>query len=193
MTSNGAGSEDKRAPEEPHVVPTPFALLALCTAAGLIGGWALRPLTQRYAVSSPVITWLQVLAIFFVAVVLAAVAWSTRRTIARRHFLDPHRAVNRLVLAKACALVGALVGNALGDPQKWGLDAAAAGAFVALLWPRLKSRDAAATMVLAIAIALITSPLLPVGVPVILTVLAALFVGLSGHGRHERATTVEDS
>lgn len=90
-------------------------------------------------------------------------------------------------------LVGALVGNGLGDPEKWGLDAAAAAAFVALLWPRLRSRDAAATMVLAIAIALITSPLLPVGVPVILTVLAALVVGLSGHGRHERPTPVEES
>jgi hypothetical protein len=41
-------------------------------------------------------------------------------------------------------------------------------------------------MVLAIAIALLTSPLLPVGVPVILAVLAALVVGLSGGGRHER-------
>lgn len=83
-------------------------------------------------------------------------------------------------------LVGALVGNALGDPQRWGLDAAAAAAFTALLWPRLRSRDAAATMVLAVAIALLTSPLLPVGVPVILTVLAAVVIGLSGGGRHER-------
>ncbi|KGN39119.1 branched-chain amino acid ABC transporter permease [Knoellia subterranea KCTC 19937] len=85
-------------------------------------------------------------------------------------------------------LVGALVGNALGDPQRWGLDAAAAAAFTALLWPRLRSRDAAATMVFAVAIALITSPLLPVGVPVILTVLAAVVIGLSGGGRHEAAT-----
>lgn len=86
-------------------------------------------------------------------------------------------------------LVGAVVGNALGDPQRWGLDAAAAAAFTALLWPRLRSRDATATMVLAIAIALLTSPLLPVGVPVILTVLAALVVGLSGGGRHEPIET----
>ncbi|MEO6021386.1 MAG: AzlC family ABC transporter permease [Knoellia sp.] len=82
-------------------------------------------------------------------------------------------------------LMGAIAGNALGDPQRWGLDAAAAAAFTALLWPRLQSRDAAATMVLAIAIALLTSPFLPVGVPVILTVLAALIVGLTGGGRHE--------
>lgn len=81
-------------------------------------------------------------------------------------------------------LVGAVVGNALGDPERWGLDAAAAAAFTALLWPRLRSRDAAATMVLAVAIALLTSPVLPVGVPVILTVLAALVVGLTGGGRH---------
>ena len=83
-------------------------------------------------------------------------------------------------------LVGAFVGNALGEPERWGLDAAAAAAFTALLWPRLRSRDAAATMVLAVAIALLTSPVLPVGVPVILTVLAAVAIGLSGGGRHER-------
>ncbi|MFW5469871.1 AzlC family ABC transporter permease [Knoellia sp. CPCC 206435] len=83
-------------------------------------------------------------------------------------------------------LVGAFVGNALGEPERWGLDAAAAAAFTALLWPRLRSRDAAATMVLAVAIALLTSPVLPVGVPVILTVLAAVVIGLSGGGRHER-------
>lgn len=88
-------------------------------------------------------------------------------------------------------LVGAFVGNALGEPQRWGLDAAAAAAFTALLWPRLRSRDAAATMVLAISIALLTSPLLPVGVPVILTVLAAVVIGLSGGGRHERVDPEE--
>lgn len=90
-------------------------------------------------------------------------------------------------------LLGAAVGNALGDPQRWGLDAAAAAAFTALLWPRLRSRDAAATMVLAVAIALLTSPVLPVGVPVILTVVAAVVVGLSGGGRHERRAEVDES
>lgn len=90
-------------------------------------------------------------------------------------------------------LLGALVGNALGDPEQWGLDAAAAAAFTALLWPRLRSRDAAATMVLAVTIALLTSPVLPVGVPVILTVVAAVVVGLSGGGRHERRSEVDES
>lgn len=77
-------------------------------------------------------------------------------------------------------LVGALVGNAIGDPRTYGLDAAAAAAFAALLWPRLRSGDAAATAVLAVFVALVTSPALPPGVPVILTALAALAVGLRG-------------
>ena len=89
------------------------------------------------------------------------------------------------VLWNSSTLLGALLGNALGDPRRLGLDAAAAAAFVALLWPRLKSRDATATAVLAIAIALLASPVLPAGVPVILAATAALVVGLRHPGRHE--------
>ena len=90
------------------------------------------------------------------------------------------------VLWNLSTLAGAFLGNALGDPRALGLDAAAAGAFVALLWPRLKSRDATATAVLAVFIALIASPLLPAGVPVILAAVAALVVGLRHPGRHEQ-------
>ncbi len=57
--------------------------------------------------------------------------------------------------------VGALVGNALGDPRRYGLDAAAAAAFLALIWPRLRSGDARATAVLAGFIALVTTPVPP--------------------------------
>jgi predicted branched-subunit amino acid permease len=82
-------------------------------------------------------------------------------------------------------LVGALLGTAIGDPKDLGLDAAAAAAFAALLWPRLRSRDAAATAVLAAFVALLTSPVLPAGVPVVLAVLAAAGVGMRRPGRHD--------
>ena len=39
-------------------------------------------------------------------------------------------------------LAGALLGDVLGDPRAYGLDAAAAAAFLALLWPRLRRRRA---------------------------------------------------
>ena len=89
------------------------------------------------------------------------------------------------VLWNLSTLVGSLLGNAFGDPRRLGLDAAAAAAFVALLWPRLRSRDATATAVLAASIALVCAPALPAGVPVILASAAALVVGLRHPGRHE--------
>ena len=66
-------------------------------------------------------TWVQVLALALVAVILAAVAWSTYRTLqARRQRIAAHQAVNRLVLAKACALAGAAVaGGYLGYALSW--------------------------------------------------------------------------
>lgn len=81
--------------------------------------------------------------------------------------------------------VGAVAGNALGDPRRWGLDAAAAAAFLALLWPRLQSRQARVTAALAALIALALVPLVPAGVPVLLASLAAVVVGWSAPGRHE--------
>lgn len=89
------------------------------------------------------------------------------------------------VLWNLSTLGGSLLGNAFGDPRRLGLDAAAAAAFVALLWPRLRSRDATATAVLAASIALVCAPALPAGVPVILASAAALVVGLRHPGRHE--------
>lgn len=76
-------------------------------------------------------------------------------------------------------LLGALLGNALGDPRAWGLDAAAAAAFVALIWPRLRERTGRVTAALAGAIALITLVPAPAGVPVLLAAIAAVVVGLA--------------
>jgi predicted branched-subunit amino acid permease len=77
----------------------------------------------------------------------------------------------------ALTLLGALAGDAMGDPRAWGLDAAAAAAFLGLLWPRLAPRQAQATAALAVVIALAASPWLTPGVPVLLAGLAALAVG----------------
>ena len=70
-------------------------------------------------------------------------------------------------------LAGALAGNALGDPKRYGLDAAASAAFIALLWPRLRGRE---PVVIAIVAAVVTTLLIPV-IPPGLPVLAAASVG----------------
>jgi len=64
-------------------------------------------------------------------------------------------------------LGGALLGDLLGDPARWGLDGAAAAAFLALLWPRLKVRQAQAIGVLAAVVAAVLIPVTPAGIPVL--------------------------
>lgn len=82
------------------------------------------------------------------------------------------------VLWNLSTIVGAVVGNALGDPQRFGLDAAAPAAFCALLWPRLKSGDTRAVAGAAAFIALVVAPHAPAGIPVLVAALAAVVAGL---------------
>lgn len=74
-------------------------------------------------------------------------------------------------------LAGALVGDVLGDPRAYGLDAAAAAAFLALLWPRLKRRQAIAVGVAAAVVATVLTPVLMPGIPVLIAALVAVVVG----------------
>lgn len=74
-------------------------------------------------------------------------------------------------------LAGALLGDVLGDPKTWGLDAAAAAAFLALLWPRLKQRQAIAVGVAAAVVAAALTPFLMPGLPVLVAALVAIAVG----------------
>jgi predicted branched-subunit amino acid permease len=74
--------------------------------------------------------------------------------------------------------LGALAGEAIGDPRTYGLDAAVGAAFLALLWPRL--HDTANRLVGLCAAALATGlvPLAPAGVPVLAAGGVALLAGV---------------
>lgn len=74
-------------------------------------------------------------------------------------------------------LIGALVGDVLGDPKAWGLDAAAAAAFLALLWPRLQQRQAVAVGIAAAVVAAALTPFILPGLPVLVAALVAIAVG----------------
>lgn len=74
-------------------------------------------------------------------------------------------------------LLGALLGDVLGDPRAYGLDAAAAAAFLALLWPRLRGRQAIAVGVAAAVVATVLTPALMPGIPVLIAALVAVVVG----------------
>lgn len=68
----------------------------------------------------------------------------------------------------AFTLIGALAGDALGDPKQWGLDGAAVAAFLGLLWPRLSAKDPVAIAVVAAMVTIIATPLMPPGIPVLI-------------------------
>jgi hypothetical protein len=116
LSERPPGDED-----DARLRPTGAGLLLGWGLAGLVGGWLVRPLWAWADGTAPIITWLQVLALFLVAAILAGTAWATWRTLhVHGHRLEPHRAVNRLVLAKACALVGALAaGGYAGYALSW--------------------------------------------------------------------------
>lgn len=79
-------------------------------------------------------------------------------------------------------ILGALSASLLEDPAKWGLDSAVPAAFLALLWPQLKTHRLRIIALSAMALALALSPLLSPGLPIISVVIIALVAGWSEKG-----------
>jgi len=115
--------EDERPtpPEPGRLRPMSPAALSVWAVLGLIGGWVFHRLADRGTGVPPQVPWVQALALLLVAAILVGTAWSTRRTIQHHPGrLSPHQAVNRLVLARACAYVGALAaGVYIGYAVSW--------------------------------------------------------------------------
>jgi predicted branched-subunit amino acid permease len=74
--------------------------------------------------------------------------------------------------------LGALGASAIGNPSVWGLDAAVPAAFCGLIWPRLKNKTHFVVSAVAIAWALLLTPVTAAGIPIITTVLLAVIFGL---------------
>jgi predicted branched-subunit amino acid permease len=73
-------------------------------------------------------------------------------------------------------LLGALGAQAMGDPSAWGLDAAVPAAFLGLVWPRLTGKLERTLAVFSILLAVLLSPFISAGLPIIATAfLAAIF------------------
>src|SRR2546426_12547775 len=65
----------------------------------------------------------------------------------------------------AGTLIGVLFGPVLGDPKRFGLDAAFPAGFVALLWPLLSGRHAVRCAIGGTIAALVLAPFTPPGIP----------------------------
>ena len=83
-------------------------------------------------------------------------------------------------------LLGGLGAKALGDPRTLGLDAVIPAAFLALLWPRLKGREPWAIAGLAATVAILLTPVLRPGLPVLSAALVAIIAGMLGRNELAR-------
>ena len=75
-------------------------------------------------------------------------------------------------------LIGALATHALSNPKVLGLDAAPPAAFLALLAPRLRSREPIAIALGAGAVALLFLPFVPAGIPLLIVAVLVALLGL---------------
>ena len=91
---------------------------------------------------------------------------------------DRHLLIGAGLVLYACwvggTAVGAIGGEALGDPADLGLDAAFPALFLALLVPQVRSRRALAAAIAGGTIALVLLPVTPAGVPIIAASAACL-------------------
>ncbi len=118
----GTGPDEDEPPEpEGTLRPLSYAVVTVWAVAGLVLGWLWHPVAEQLTGTAPVISWAQPIALWLVAAVIGVTAWQTHRAVqVRRERLEPHQAVNRLVLGRAGALVGALVaGGYAGYAVSW--------------------------------------------------------------------------
>lgn len=95
------------------MAPMSPKVLVACGLAGFVIGWLARYAATAGGNAAPVVGWAQGIVLFFGAAVLIVLTRATRKAISSpQHRPQAHQLVNRLVLARACALVGALVAGA---------------------------------------------------------------------------------
>ncbi|MER6877163.1 AzlC family ABC transporter permease, partial [Amycolatopsis sp. NPDC000673] len=71
-------------------------------------------------------------------------------------------------------VVGAFAGSAISDTDAFGLDAAFPAVLLALVLPSLKDRAARLPVLIGVAVALVATPLLPAGLPVLLALVGVV-------------------
>ena len=74
-------------------------------------------------------------------------------------------------------VVGAVSAQAMGNPSAFGLDAAVPAAFLGLVWPRLHGSFERGLAIGAVLLALLLTPFVAAGIPIIATTLIAVIFG----------------
>ncbi len=88
-------------------------------------------------------------------------------------------------------LIGALAGSAF-NPLTYGLDAAIPSAFVAMLWPHLRTQNGRRAAALGAALCLVTTPFLPIGLPILVSAMA-IFIAVPAPTAPQQTSAADPS
>jgi 4-azaleucine resistance transporter AzlC len=95
--------------------------------------------------------------------------------------------VSLFVVWNTGTVLGVVVGQAVGDPARFGLDAAFPAGLLALILPRLRDPATARVVAVGSAVAVATSFVLPAGLPVLLALTGLVVAGRASATVESRA------
>ncbi len=99
-------------PSSGSVRSTPLRALVVSALFGGLSAWALVTAVQALDLIPPSVPWSAPIGLALIAALVGALAYTTHQRLqVRRERMDAQRAVTLLVLGKASALAGALVGG----------------------------------------------------------------------------------
>jgi 4-azaleucine resistance transporter AzlC len=89
-------------------------------------------------------------------------------------------------------VLGVLLGGAVGDPAVLGLDAAFPAGLIALILPSLRAADARRVALVGATVAVLVTPWLPAGLPVLCALLGLVAAGRAPAGAKPAAPEIEE-
>jgi predicted branched-subunit amino acid permease len=93
--------------------------------------------------------------------------------------------ISVFVFWNSATVIGALLGGVVSDPKVFGLDAAAAAALFALVWPRIQNSIGALIAACSIVLSCLFALVLPSGFPVLAGAVIAVLIGFWFEGRRK--------
>ena len=137
---------------------------AAAAAAGLATRFGAMSIVAAPALEGPL--WKRLLLSQLVVDETWAVAYSSRQGFDRELLIGA--GVSLYVVHTASTAIGATIGNLVGTPEKWGVDAVSPALFVILMAPRLDSNKSWLTIAVAAVVSIAAIPFAPPGIPILL-------------------------
>ena len=141
-------------------------IAAVAAAAGLATRFGAMSVVAAPALDGPL--WKRLILSQLVVDETWAVAYGTQKAFDRQLLIGA--GVSLYIVHIASTAIGATIGNLVGTPEKWGIDAVSPALFVILMAPRLDSNKSWLTVAVTAAVSIAAIPFAPPGIPILLAI-----------------------